>query len=928
MKQTAANLYHMLKIAASETDAGITIYPPGGALKPGRRISYHELFQRAHAKAHLIHHINGISKDSIVFLHFDQHTDSIEWFWAVIVAGYVPAISTPFVNDHEQRRKHLVHVNSVLRKPVILTTQNLVPEFLDVDQLNIQPIEAFQEPNGSEPTRDDGSTKQDDDLAVLMLTSGSSGSAKAVCLRHGQIVKAVQGKSTYHGTDSGDTFLNWIGMDHVANLTEVHLHAMNLGAEQVHAQAADLLLEPLQFLTLIDKHRVAYTFAPNFFLASLKRALEVSSSAPGKAVQFNLSCIKTIISGGEANVTETCVELTSQLHQHNVKQDIIRPGFGMTETCAGSIYGKSCPTYDVTHNLEFSSLGTCIPGMKMRVMTDVNKTAVTGEVGDLQTTGPICFKNYFNNPSATAEAFTDDGWFITGDRAFIDSNGNLNLAGRAKETIIMNGVKYIPLEVETALEEALIPGMTPSYTAVFPHRPKGSQTEGFCVVYLPSFHEEDVKTRAETADSISKVCGMICSARPFQILPLNSTLLPKSSLGKLSRAKLRAAFENGSYRGIQEKSNTAIKEYRALKREKPANEVEELILVVFADMFELPQEEIGVDSSLFDLGVSSIELIAFKQRVQDKLSLEDEIPLITVLTNPSIRGMAAALDTMKTPQPYNPVVPLQTKGQKTPLWLVHPGVGEVLVFLNLGKYITDRPVYALRARGFNEGEKYFEDIPDAVNTYYEHIKSVQPQGPYAIAGYSFGAMLAFEVSKRLEANGDEIGFLGSFNLPPHIKARMHQLDWIEVVLNLAYFLDLMSEEYAHEISPSMHQCSHDEVLDFIMKGAPPGRLEELTMTKPKLATWASLAHAMQYAAREYDPSGSVAHMDIFFAIPLSAVAKSKEDWVVNYLSKWKDFTRSDPRFHEVDGAHYTMMGPEHIFSFQKKLKSVLRERGL
>ncbi|KAI9840147.1 MAG: putative NRPS-like protein biosynthetic cluster [Thelocarpon superellum] len=932
MKQPAHNLLQVLKIAASEPDAGITIYPPGSAGKTGaeRRLTYADLLDRAQAKAALIHQIDGTTPASIILLHFDNHWDSLEWFWAVVAAGFLPAISTPFVNDLDQRRKHLLHLQTLLKAPVVLTTKKLVPEFLGLEQLKLRPVEDLRACEGAGVTGGpDGSTKEPDDRAVLMLTSGSTGHAKAVSLRHGQMIKAVQGKSAFHGITPADPFLNWIGLDHVADLTEVHLQAMQLCADQVHVQAADLLVEPLIFLRLLQKHRVGYTFAPNFFLAALRRCLDEGKAAsPAAAESFDLSSVKKIISGGEATVVETCAGLAAHFRDFRVQQDIISPGFGMTETCAGSIYNTACPTYDLAHTLEFSSLGTCIPGLTLRVVDGQGQATAVDEVGDLQLSGPILFREYYNNPAATAEAFTSDGWFITGDRATIDADGNLNLAGRTKESIIINGVKYFPHELEVAIEAAEVPGITPSYTVVFPHRPRGFQTEVLCVVYLPTYEAHDVASRTETADAIAKVSGLICGVRPHEIIPLEQRFLPKSSLGKLSRAKIRTAFESGEYQTIQDANHQAIQAYRRARREKPGSELEQTVLSVFGDMFQLPADEIGVDSSLFDLGVSSIDLISFKQRLEKRLGLTTEIPLITVLTHPTIRGMSQALEDLQKPHEYSPVVPLQTRGDKTPLWMVHPGVGEVLVFLNLAKYVTDRPIYALRARGFDEGEAFFKDIPDVVETYHAHMKRVQPTGPYAIAGYSFGAMLAFEVSKRLERQGDEVKFLGSFNLPPHIKYRMQQLDWTEVVLNLSYFLDLISEEYAHEVSAEMHRRTPEEVLDHLMRLAPPARLEELSLTKQKLSTWASLAENLQAAARNYDPSGSVACIDVFFAIPLKAVAKNKQDWVQNYLSKWKDFSRSAPRYHEVNGAHYTMMGPEHILSFQKKLKAVLHERGL
>jgi thioesterase domain-containing protein len=126
----------------------------------------------------------------------------------------------------------------------------------------------------------------------------------------------------------------------------------------------------------------------------------------------------------------------------------------------------------------------------------------------------------------------------------------------------------------------------------------------------------------------------------------------------------------------------------------------------------------------------------------------------------------------------------------------------------------------------------------------------------------------------------------------------------------------------------MHKLSHDEVLDHIISVGNKGRLEELALNEEKLKMWASLATAMQEAARSYDPSGSVACMDIFHAIPLKHVAKDCQDWIENKLGAWKDFVRTEPKFHKLDGAHYTMMAPENVFTCQKTLQKTLTERGL
>lgn len=101
-----------------------------------------------------------------------------------------------------------------------------------------------------------------------------------------------------------------------------------------------------------------------------------------EARYYDLSSLKALISAGEQNVVETCAVLTKQMHQVKIKGNVIRPGFGVTETCKGSISGKACPTYDLENDLESSSPGKGIPGHKMRVVAD-GLEARPNEVGEL-----------------------------------------------------------------------------------------------------------------------------------------------------------------------------------------------------------------------------------------------------------------------------------------------------------------------------------------------------------------------------------------------------------------------------------------------------------------------------------------------------------------------------------------------------------------
>jgi acyl-CoA synthetase (AMP-forming)/AMP-acid ligase II/thioesterase domain-containing protein len=917
------NLSQLLQhSAASFPDKGIACLQDGQV----RRMAYGDLLHLAQSNAVQVRNLAGQGRP-IFLIHFDNHWDNIVWFWSVVLAGFIPAMSTPLVVDLEQREKHLIHLHRLLDDPIVLTSTRLQDDLTTSNpslRLQIRLVEKFDDEileyhgTGSPAT-------ERSNIAALMLTSGSTGHAKAVTLQHDQVLTALKGKSQYHGTTSEDAFLNWIGLDHVANLTEIHLHAMYLGADQVHLPAGDVINDPLLFLQQCAQHRVAYSFAPNFFLATLLRSLQRAEKSSDMPPRMDLSYLRALISGGEANVVETCDDLSKILMDYGAPRNLIRPGFGMTETCAGSIYGKNCPDYDMSRGLEFASLGACVPGITLRVVESSGNVLNNSEVGYLEISGPIVFNGYYNNPTATAEAFPTKDWFRTGDLAFIDDAGQLNMTGRAKDTVNINGLKYPIQELETAIEEAGIEGMTPSYTAIFPYRAKDSSTEAIVVVYLPEYSTEDVATRVKVAKSVSQVLLQICAVRPYEILPLTVEHLPKSSLGKLSRAKLRRAFEEGKFKEIVDLNSRLVTEYQQQFYTAPRNDNEARLLEVVRSSLDLADSvKIGIDTDFSDLGVTSVEILRVKSRIDAALHLSKALPVGTLLVNRTIRQLGEAIAVLQE-SPYEPMTILQPDGSKIPLWLVHPGVGEVLIFMQLARYMTDRPVYGLRARGL-DGEKPFDSIPEAVQTYYASIRRAQPKGPYAIAGYSYGSNLAFEVAKLIEEDGDEVKFLGAFDQPPRLAARSQQFDWVDCVLFVSFFLGLITEEQAkYTLGSQLRTMSRDDALSHILDNAPEDRVEELAITRKKLADWAGVAFQLKVIGREYDPTGTVARLDCFYAAPLPEVASTMEEWDA-IIAEWAPFVRGEVGYHRVDGGHYDMI-TTHVRSFQKRLKQILDERG-
>lgn len=850
----------------------------------------------------------GLRPQEKVGLLLEKPQEFIPALWACVLGGYVPCPLVPLRADTSRWAAQLEHVHRLLENPLIITTKQLLGDLPQVAGLSVSCLDelAISVPETEVYDADR------DDLALLMLTSGSTGQAKAVQLTHGTLLAAMSAKVAHLEATCDDITLNWISFDHIAAI-ELHLMPLSVGATQSHAESQTILGDPLHFIRLIDEHRVTLTFTPNFLLGHINRAL----NAQPADFMPDLSSVRRILSGGEAVVCATAKRFLDQLARFGLAQDVLAPAFGMTETCAGSVYSTEFP--DIDRGAEFASLGTPVPGLQMRIVDDRDEPLPYGEAGDLQLRGPMVFRGYFNNEMATAAAFTAEGWFRSGDRGTI-TDGRLRLVGRSKDSIIVNGVNYFSHDLETMLGR--LDGIKNSTVAAFPTRPAGADTEQLVVVFTPEVSLDDEVALHRLLVAVRSSVVLHWGFRPALILPLLESEIPKTSLGKIQRSRLRQRLEAGDFTERQQLvADITTRQLGGYS--VPEGDTENALAEIYAEMFDLDVATVSATASFFDLGGTSLDILRLKQMVESRLHVSD-VPVLSILRAPTVRELARRLTANETvSEGYDPLVPLQVTGDKTPLFCVHPGVGEVLVFVNLAKYfVGERPFYALRAMGFNAGEPYFGSMAEMVGTYVQAIRAQQPAGPYAIAGYSYGGVVAFEIAKALESQGERVDFVGIFNLPPHIKARMMELDPIEGAVNLAFFLSLINKAQARELPEKLRNLSQNQhaALEYLIEISPKQRLTELNLDLPKFTAWTELAQSLLAIGREYEPVGNVASVTVFYAIPLRG---TKEDWLNNQLTEWNMFTREPNRYIDVPGEHYTLMGPQHVATFQAILRKEL-----
>jgi malonyl-CoA/methylmalonyl-CoA synthetase len=176
-------------------------------------------------------------------------------------------------------------------------------------------------------------------------------------------------------------------------------------------------------------------------------------------------------------------------------------------------------------------VGLALPGVSVRVVSDSGADLAAGEIGNLQVLGPNVFSGYWRLPEKTAEDFTNDGYFNTGDKGIIDSDGYVSIVGREKDMVITGGLNVYPKEIELVIDE--LPGIKESAVIGIPHADFGEAVVAVIIKdgeHSPSATEVIAHCRTRLANF--KI--------PKRVEVINA--LPRNAMGKVQKNILRERF--------------------------------------------------------------------------------------------------------------------------------------------------------------------------------------------------------------------------------------------------------------------------------------------------------------------------------------------------------------------------------------------------
>ncbi|MBN3894355.1 MAG: SDR family NAD(P)-dependent oxidoreductase [Nostoc sp. NOS(2021)] len=539
-------LRELLQRTAQNSTKGITYIQSDGNEKVQ---SYGELWQDAQRILAGFRKLGLKPQDKVIF-QLEDNQDFLCAFWGCVLGGFVPVpISiAPTYELANTIASKLQNTWQMLGKPLVLTNASLasniddLSKFLNLENFQIATIEKLRE---CEPDFNLHQS-QPEDLAILFLTSGSTGIPKCVMLNHRNLLSMTGGLVLLGNFSNQESILNWMPLDHVGALVSLSIMAVDLGCQQIHVPTNLIVQNPLLWLDLIDKHQATISWAPNFAFSLICDAL---GDLRYRATEINqkhwdLSSMRFIINAGEPIVTKIARSFLRLLRRYGLSTNAIHPAFGMSETSSGITYSDSFSLETSSDDALFVELGSAIAGASLRIVDENEQIVTENTIGRLQVKGASVTSGYYQNPQANQEVFTPDGWFNTGDLGFLHQ-GRLTITGRQKDVIIINGLNYYCHEIEAAIEE--VKGVEVSYTAACAVRQPGINTDKLAIFFNTSLDDASlVALLKEIRTSVVNKVGI----NPDYLIPVNQEIIPKTAIGKIQRSQLSQRFNTGEFQSI------------------------------------------------------------------------------------------------------------------------------------------------------------------------------------------------------------------------------------------------------------------------------------------------------------------------------------------------------------------------------------------
>jgi amino acid adenylation domain-containing protein len=843
--------------------------------------TYAELDKRANQFAHYLL-VNNIRSQEIVAIYAER---SAALVWAIL--GVLKAGCAFMILDPAYPSARVIDCLEIAQPRAWLNIAEVESPASVCEYLGLSGIHCLEfSPDLILPTNAPKVVVEPDHLAYIAFTSGSTGKPKGIKGTHRPLSHFLQWHVQTFGLSESDRFSMLSGLAHDPLLRDIFT-PLSLGATLCIPNQEDIET-PGSLADWVQQQRVS--------VAHLTPAMAQLLTTSAKT---NTTDLRYLFFSGDILTHQDITRIRNFAPQATCVNF-----YGATETPQAMGYFIVQEQCDRTFK-ETIPIGRGIADVQLLVLNANLNLAGISELGEIYVRTPYLAQGYVGSEQLTQEKFIinpstnigRDRLYKTGDLGRYLPDGNIEFVGRVDHQVKIRGFRIELGEIEAILSQ-------------HPY-----------VQQIVVISRENVLGEKQLVAYIVPKAGQVCTTNelrnflkqklPNYMIPTSFVMLealPITPNNKVDRLALPKPSD------VTDSANSLV---------APRNQLEEQLTQIWQEVLGI--QTIGVKDNFFELGGHSLLAIRLFAEIEQKFG--EKIPLTTLFQAGTIETLANKIAAEQqlasdyhhqevTENQWSSLVTIQPKGSRQPLFCIHPLGGGLLGYYNLSIHLgLDQPVYGLQPLGLDGKQAPHTTVEEMASHYITAMQTVQPHGPYFLAGYSFGGTIALEIAQQLHKQGEKIGILAMLDsLRPGYETRAGFMKRIFLHLERA-----------------------------LQQG--PGYL------KHKLAGWREWgAHRLKYRYKHYlktvhNISETSEYMEVIVANTIAAEAYNFQVYpgritLLRTEDKYRDQAigmQYDPQFgwgelagggidiHYVPGDHIHLLGEPNVRYLAEKLKACLDE---
>ncbi|SFJ64582.1 amino acid adenylation domain-containing protein [Thermoflavimicrobium dichotomicum] len=810
----------------------------------GQQWTYQELDQRVNQLAHYLQQL-GVEPESLVGICMERSFDLIVAILGVLKAGgaYIPL-------DPNYPAERISYMLQHSKAKVVITQSSLGDRIPGGEIQTICLDEKWPEIAAHDPGEELVIDIQPEHCAYVIYTSGSTGLPKGVVIEHRSVLALIRWAHEAYSLEElqGVLFTTSICFD--LSVYELFV-PLTMGGTVILAESALELpqLTTIQPITLINTVPSIMTEVLRLTtLPETVRTVNLCGEPLSQALVEKLYAIETV---------EKVVNL------YGPTEDTVYSSVEIVEKGL-----KTAPP-----------IGRPIRGTQMYVLDAHLQPVPVGVPGELYIAGSGLARGYLHQPELTGERFIANPFsreagakmYKTGDLVRWNEQGVLEFMGRIDHQVKVRGFRIELGEIETVL--AKHEAIQEAVVVARDDRTGSKQLVAYLILESGYTHDANMWR------------NYLQKKLPDYMIPavfIEMDAFPQTPNGKIDRKALPAP-EMGS----------SVKTY-----EPPRTETERQLVKMWEEVLSV--RPIGIHDSFFEVGGHSLVALQLVSMIQERFQVD--LPLRALLTASTIAELAKEIEA-DHPVTNRHLIPLHSAQDDQPvIFMIHPQGGGVMPLYELAQRLGEVNVYGIQSIGYDTADLPLTSVQEMAERYVHEIRQVQPHGPYHLAGWSLGGVIAFEMTRRLEAAGEQVAWLGLIDttwIPQEQKAKFLQLLTDPLVLReQAQLLDLDPSEMLQQVE-----------VDELTPEHVANKIQHLThSTQRKAYIW--LLNGLAYA--EYEIRYKInANIHLF-------VAQEKQ-WLSGSY-EWQPYTAGQVYQVTISGNHITMLERPHVETLAAEIR--------